>query len=80
MMMRTEGLDSMRSVRSICHWLQARGFAITAHRVTQTVVDRLRGQQGFDKRLTVAHRQYELLMLLNGPPRGILGRWSARSQ
>ena len=70
--MRTEGLDSKRSLGSTRHRLYARGFAIAAHRVAQTAVKGLRIQQRIDKRLAVAKRQFELLMLLDRPPCGIL--------
>src|SRR6185437_14578222 len=54
------------------HELYASSFAITAHRVTQAIVDGLWIQQRIDKRLAVAHRQFELLVFLNRPPCSIL--------
>src|ERR1035437_4326912 len=71
-MVRTEDLDPKRSLRGVRHRLYAGGFAIAAHRVAQTVVDGLRIQQRIDKRMAVAHRQFELLEFLNRPPCGIL--------
>jgi hypothetical protein len=57
--LRTKRLDLKRSVRSAPYRLYAGGFAIAAHRVTQTVVDGLRIEQRIDKRLAVANRQFD---------------------
>src|SRR6185312_16820404 len=70
--MRTKRLDPKRSLRPALHKLYASGFAITAHRVTQAIVDGLWIQQGINKRLAVAHRQFELLVFLNRPPCSVL--------
>jgi hypothetical protein len=71
-MLRTERLDPKRSLRSARHQLYAGGSAIAAHRVAQTVIHGLWVQQRIDKRLAVTHRQFELLVFLNRPPRGVL--------
>ena len=38
----------------------------------RAIVDGLRIQQGIDKRLAVSDRKFELLMLLDRPPRSVL--------
>src|SRR5271156_696658 len=47
-------------------------FAIEADRVAQAVVDGPGIKQRFDEGLTVPHRQFEPLVLLDRPPRCIL--------
>ena len=70
--LRTKRLDPKRSLGSARHRLYAGGFAIAAHRVAQAVIDGLRIQQRVNKRLAVAHRQFDLLVFLNRPPCSIL--------